>query len=220
MSSNGHRDNGHAYEDLTAAFGTESAAKVTGFSTRQLARWDREGWYSPAYGDPDRREVFGRIYSYADLVRLRTARALLDRGVPVRRALESVAALRTPDWQAVPSTPLYVTGRDVAVSRRDAQAKGGEVSSIEPATVLADVDDGIRRLGVRTPEQIGATERRRGWVDGEEVFAGTRIPVTTVTSLIEDGWTRAELLEGYPRLRDADVDLAEARVRRAGAVAS
>lgn len=212
--------NGHSYDDLTSAFGIESAAKVTGFSTRQLARWDREGWYSPAYGDPDRREVFGRIYSYADLVRLRTARALLDRGVPVRRALATVSELRTPDWRDVPSIPLYVAGRDVSVTRREAQAQAGEVVSVEPASVLAEVDDGVRRLGIRTPEQIGATERRRGWVNGEEVFAGTRIPVTSVTSLIEDGWTRAELLEGYPRLEDADLDLAEERVRHASVVAS
>jgi len=209
MSSNGQSD-----DELSSAFGVESAAKVTGFSARQLARWDRDGWYSPAYGDPERRGPLGRFFSYADLVRLRTARALMDRGVPVRRALAAVAELTSPDWREVPATPLYVAGRDVYRRREDAVERVGKVEAVEPAGVIAEVDDGIRRLSIRTPEQIGATHRKRGLVNGEEVFVGTRIPVTTITSVIESGWPRQEILDNYPRLRNADVDVAESRARR------
>jgi len=212
--------NGHTSDDLTTAFDTEAAAKVTGFSARQLARWDREGWYAPSYGDPDRRGLFGRFFSYADLVRLRTARALMDRGVPVRRALATVTELRPSDWRQIPTTPLYVVGRDVSANRGEVAARGEPVVAVEPPMVVAEVVDGVRRLGLRTPEQIGATERRRGWVNGEEVFAGTRIPVTTIVGLIEDGWPRSEILDNYERLRDPDLDLAEERRRNGRALAS
>jgi len=214
MSVNGH------LEQVGLGFEVESAAKVTGFSAGQLARWDREGWYRPEFGDPSRRDLYGRIYAFADLLRLRTARALVDHGVPIRRALAVVVDLRTQDWREIPRTTLYVSGRVASARRDEVEAAGKDVTVVEPEEVAAKVADEVRRLAIRTPEQIGATERRRGWVNGWEVFAGTRIPMLTIVGLMKDGWPRSEILESYDRLRDADLDLAEARLEERYDVAS
>lgn len=205
---------------MTSAFGVASTAKVTGFSERRLRRWDREGWYSPSYGDPERPEVFGGSYSYADLVRLRTAAALMERGVPVRRALAAVGGRSPLDQQEIPVETLYVADGQVVARCSDDQAVAGDGEAVEPRALSAEVDEGVRLLGVRAPEQIGTTERRRGWVNGWEVFAGTRIPMLTIIDLLENGWSRSEILTSYDRLRDADLDLAEARLREQHALAS
>jgi len=209
--------NGHVDYVVLSAFGKEATARVTGLSERRLARWAREGWFTPSYGDPERPAAFGQLYSYADLVRLRTAAALMERGVPVRRALAAVRG-RTPlEQQQVPGTALYVVDREV-VRQGEAGARTG-TEAVEPGPVAAEVEERVRRLGERTPEQIGATERRRGLVNGWELFAGTRIPVGTIVGLLEDGWPRSEILANYARLRDPDLDVADARLRERHVIA-
>ena len=179
--------NGHVDYVVLSAFGKEATARVTGLSERRLARWAREGWFTPSYGDPERPAAFGQLYSYADLVRLRTAAA------------------------------LYVVDREV-VRQGEAGARTG-TEAVEPGPVAAEVEERVRRLGERTPEQIGATEQRRGWVNGWELFAGTRIPVGTIVGLLEDGWPRSEILANYARLRDPDLDVADARLRERHVIA-
>jgi uncharacterized protein (DUF433 family) len=56
-------------------------------------------------------------------------------------------------------------------------------------------------------ERIEINSRVRG---GEPVFRGTRIPVSTIVRKLERGASRSELLEDYPKLSHADLDLAEA----------
>ena len=53
-----------------------------------------------------------------------------------------------------------------------------------------------------------AIHRQDGIMAGEPVFKGTRIPVRLLTNMLRDGASRAEILEGYPRLDNRLLDLA------------
>jgi uncharacterized protein (DUF433 family) len=60
----------------------------------------------------------------------------------------------------------------------------------------------------RTPDQVGRCERRRGVQRSAPVFMGTRIPVSTVQDWLAAGHDTARILDAYPILQPADVDLA------------
>ena len=65
---------------VLAAFSVDHAARVTGLSKARLTRWDRLGFFSPEHVDEeDRGSPFARVYSFSDLVGLRTLGILIDK---------------------------------------------------------------------------------------------------------------------------------------------
>src|SRR4051812_29669919 len=61
------------------AFTTEHVAKLTGLSRRQIEYWDTTDVFSPSISRGGDRRPFGRIYSFADIVALRTLAKLRKR---------------------------------------------------------------------------------------------------------------------------------------------
>lgn len=55
-----------------AAFTAEHVCRLSGLSSRQLGYWDDTEFFSPTVLDGFRRRAFGRIYSFRDVVGLRT----------------------------------------------------------------------------------------------------------------------------------------------------
>jgi len=60
------------------AFTSELVAKLTGLSVQRLYDWDRTGFYTPEYADRDRSNAYSRVYSFRDVVSLRTLSVLRD----------------------------------------------------------------------------------------------------------------------------------------------
>jgi uncharacterized protein (DUF433 family) len=116
-----------------------------------------------------------RLLDLQGLISLTLERRLADRFVPeLRRELFSALA---------------------ATSGNTVTLEGGllKIDLKEPRRELANAIRELRRaceLVVSDPDIMG----------GEPVFRGTRIPVHLVASLLEQGSTESELLEGYPRL--------------------
>lgn len=54
----------------------------------------------------------------------------------------------------------------------------------------------------------GKVERRRGRVGNKLVFAGTRIPVVTITEWLANGFNDNQVIGEYPDLTPADIALA------------
>ncbi|HMM43902.1 MAG TPA: MerR family transcriptional regulator, partial [Thermomicrobiales bacterium] len=63
---------------VSGAFTTQQAARLSGLSARQLAYWDRTDVFAPSLSRGARRP-FGRIYSFQDVVALRTLARLRKR---------------------------------------------------------------------------------------------------------------------------------------------
>mgnify|MGYP001765477607 CR=1 FL=1 len=77
--------------------------------------------------------------------------------------------------------------------------------------VIVDVGEARRQIEAKArdlEEAEAAVTQLRSVKGGEPVFAGTRIPVRLVASMIEDGADRQEILEGYPKLEQRHLDLA------------
>jgi hypothetical protein len=66
---------------MTAAihqvFSDENVSRLTGPSKWQLRSWDRLGFFSPRFAYEDRFAPYSRIYSFKDVVGLRTIAVLM-----------------------------------------------------------------------------------------------------------------------------------------------
>lgn len=75
---------------LANTFSTKEVEKILGLTYRQLDYWDRSGFIKPSVASAD---GYGseRIYNFQDLVRLKVAKKLKEKGVSLqklRRSLE------------------------------------------------------------------------------------------------------------------------------------
>ncbi len=71
--------------------------------------------------------------------------------------------------------------------------------------VVSDTKDAIDRLWARPVEKIGKIERHRNVGANSWVVGGTRIRVSSIRRLSEDGYTPAQIIGEYPTITEADI---------------
>jgi uncharacterized protein (DUF433 family)/DNA-binding transcriptional MerR regulator len=207
------------------AFTTDTVARITGLSVHQLQRWDRTGFFVPSFADPERRRPYSRVYSFEDLVGLRTIAKLREQGVSFP-ALKRVRAFFTAhaspsrtnkDWA---NRRFYVVGPHVYFTHEDAVIAAKPLGQqIEPrilelGPIVNDVAAAVHRLPDRGPDQVGEVSRDRLILGGAPVIAGTRIATATIARFARHGYDTAAILAEYPRLRADDIDAAIAFERQ------
>ena len=64
------------FTTVIRAFSAENVSRLTGLSMSQLIDWDRIGFFRPEHASENRREAYSRIYSFQDVVGLRTLAVL------------------------------------------------------------------------------------------------------------------------------------------------
>ena len=95
------------------SFNTKNVAQLTGLTQRQIDYWDRSHFVKPSlkeasgYGS-------GRLYSFVDLVQLKVAKALKDKGVSLQKIRKSITYLRKnfPDIQKPLAEMRFLTDGD------------------------------------------------------------------------------------------------------------
>lgn len=128
----------------------------------------------------------GRATRFLDLralVALTLERWLADRFVP---------ELRREVFDALANTPRNMVSLEGGFLKIDLRKPRRELATAIRALRHA------RALVISDPEIMG----------GEPVFRGTRVPVHMIATLLKQGSTETELLEGYPRLTAEMVRLA------------
>jgi uncharacterized protein (DUF433 family) len=202
---------------IISAFTIDQAAKLTGLSEAQLRRWDRSGIYSPQHALENRRRPHSRIYSFKDLIGLRTLAQLRQSGVSVQR-------LRTLQefFRDLPPADLW-TGLSLYYDRPSGRFyfrhAGGFVATepigqmvmnvfVELEPILRDVSQRVQKLSERTPDEIGQISSDRYIHGGAPIIAGTRIPVVSVMGYVRDGTSPEEIVQLLPRLHLEDVSAA------------
>ena len=198
--------------DIIAAFTEQQVERLTGVSQRQLRYWDRTGFYAPQYGSADRRLPFARIYSFRDLVALRTLHVLRNQFmVPLQHLRKVALRLKHLADELWTRTTLYVINRRVAVHEPGAKLPrealtGQYVLPVDLQAIVRATEADARQVMQREPESIGRIERHRAVARNAQVVAGTRIPVATIRRFIEDGYAVGDILREYPSLTEADID--------------
>lgn len=206
-------------ERVLRAFGEAATLSLTGLTQRQLRYWDRSGFARPSVARGSGRGS-RRLYSFPDLVALRVAGSLRREGVPLPRIRKVVDHLKGLDH----SNPLaqfrfWSYGGEVYFEEAATTRAGRrpEQTLAEYAIPLAEhvqrLDRAIEALDRRTP---GRVERRRATLGHKPVFQGTRIPLTAVQRMIRAGVPVRQILELYPALTEADVEVAAREAPRPG----
>ncbi len=196
------------------AFSIERVGALTGLSVRQLRYWDKTKVYEPELANGSKRQAYSRIYSFRDVVGLRTL-AQLRKRIPLqelRRVGEWLKERYSHPWS---SLRFGILGRRIVFG----DPKTGEIISTRPAgqrvltvfelePVVADVRMAIRRLNERGTEEIGRVMRDRHIMGNAPVLAGTRIPTSVIWDFYTSGSSPDVIREMYPQLTIRDVDAA------------
>lgn len=198
-----------------AAFTAEHVCRLTGLSARQLRYWDKTEFFRPTFLEEFRRRPFGRIYSFRDVVGLRTIAILRSaHHIPLQELRRVGAWLKARHEAPWSSLRFALQGRrvlffdpaeGVAVEPRGA---GREVIPIALEPIANEMQRAAAKLRERRRDQIGQVSRNRYVVQNAWVVAGTRIPTSAIWNYHEAGYSARAILREYPRLKAAEVNAA------------
>jgi uncharacterized protein (DUF433 family) len=195
------------------AFTEDHVIRLTSLSRSQLRAWDRMGFFRPDYAYEDRHQPYSRIYSFKDVVGLRTIAVLRQQYHVSLQQLRKVATELTArgygHWAEI---KLYVVKGQVHFRRPGSQdVEGvwdGQLAMVPVIEVIHDVEERVRDLRVRKTDQLGQIEQHKFVVRNSPVIAGTRIPTATIRRFREAGYSVEDILRQYPTLTREDVDAA------------
>jgi len=197
-----------------AAFSEEHVERLTRLSRGRLRYWERTGFFAPTHSEGATRSAFARVYSFRDIVALRTLEMLrVQNNVPLqhlRKVAETLSHLKSDLWT---STTLWVLNRRVIFQEPGTEkprevVSGQYVIGIKLQQVVSDTQRDVEELKKRPGNQVGRLSRARGISQNALVVAGTRIKVASIVRLHEDGYTSADIIREYPDLTDLDVQAA------------
>lgn len=203
------------------AFTGKHVQQLTGLSDRVLRYWEETGVFRASYVDDRPRRPYRRLYSFRDLVSLRTLAFLrkqhnvgLDE---LRKVGLFLAEHRDAPWS---SLRFRVAGRHVVFDDPEA---GVPVTGrpLRQAVIPIDLEEialateaEASALRERLPEDIGKVVRHRYVMHNAWVVAGTRIPTSAIWNFREAGCTADEIIREYPQLTPTDVEAAIAHETR------
>lgn len=208
-------------ESVLSAFCVDHVAQITGLSKARLARWDRLGFFPPEYiGDDNRHNPYARVYSFVDLVGLRTLKILSDvHRVPLkelRKAAEELKNRSDRPWSAI---PLAVLKRkvvfDLDSNPRNVTDGQYALKHIPLQPIAQEVRERANKLRYRDGSKVGRTEKRKFVQHNTEVISGTRIPVSAIASFIQADYSNQAILSEYPSLELQDVEAVRQSIKSA-----
>ena len=156
---------------------------------------------------------FGRVYSFRDVVGLRTL-AKLRRKVSLQQ-LRNVAAWLQKKLPVVnqpwSSLRFYIAGDQVVFDDPTSgrllsdQPLGQVVLPVDLVEIRADMERRAERLRARAPRDQGRVARNRYVAHNAWVVAGTRVPTAAIWDFHDAGYTVADIIREYPQLTPKDV---------------
>jgi uncharacterized protein (DUF433 family) len=204
----------HRVTEPAIAFTAEQVCSLTGLTARQLAYWDRLKFFAPEhYSDPGK---YGRIYSFRDVVGLRTI-AQLRETVSLQHLRSLGEWLRdnlTEHEAPWASLRFYVVGKQVVFvdprteTPTSSRPPGQMVFEIVLSEIANEVRADVERLRARRPEDEGRITRNRHVLHNRPILAGTRIPTSAIWNFHEAGYDTEHILHEYPDLTTKDIEQA------------
>jgi DNA-binding transcriptional MerR regulator len=198
-------------KNIIAAFSEEQVERLTGLTKAQLRYWDETGFFAPKFADENRRRAYSRLYSFRDIIALRTIGVLRnEHKVPLqhlRKVAKKLSHLADELWT---KTTLYVLNKKVIFrepgSDRPREVVSGQyVIGILLKTIVSDTKKQIEQMHQRDNSKIGQIERSRFVSRNAWVVGGTRIPTAAIRRFKEAGYSDTQILKEYPGLTSRDI---------------
>jgi uncharacterized protein (DUF433 family) len=194
------------------AFTTEHVCKLTGLSTRQVRYWDKTEFFSPALVDGYHSRAFSRIYSFRDVVGLRTIAILRKEHRTPLQELRKVGQWLRREYETPWSSLRFgLSGRKVIFFdpttgvATEPRGKGQTVLPIALEPIANEMRKAASRLTERRADEVGQIVRTRHVVHNAWSVAGTRIPTEAIWNFHEAGYSAEAIVHEYPRLTTKDV---------------
>jgi len=188
------------------AFPVPITSVLTGATVAQLAYWRKDTRSSPALLVPENKRSGRYLYSWADVVALRSIVYLRsEKSLPkIRRAVATLRRLESDQWTHLAGYKLISTPRTILV-----RTPSGQLLDVEqhPGTVVTEtlMRDVLAPFETRTGRTVPALRQPRPHITvdpqvlgGYPVLAGTRVPFDAVASLADDDLEPAEISAIYP----------------------
>jgi DNA-binding transcriptional MerR regulator len=196
---------------IIRAFSEDSVMRLTGLTESQLRYWDRTGFFAPEYADKDHKGAFSRLYSFRDIVALRTLNVLRNQYNVALQHLRKVAdKLSHLGYDLWTKTTLYVLNRKVIFHEPGTDlpqevVSGQYVMGLMLKTIISDTTRDVEKMRRRDPEKIGRVERSRYVNHNAWVVGGTRIPTAAIKRFKDAGYTTEQIIDEYPDLTEVDI---------------
>jgi len=135
-------------------FNSKSVAGITGLSYRQIDYWDRSHLIKPSASEASGRGT-SRLYSFNDLVQLKVAKTLIDKGISVQKIRKALTFLKTnmPEIEKPLAELRFLTdGETIFVLAKDKKAifdalKSGQlVFSIALGEIIEEIKGEVAAL--------------------------------------------------------------------------
>ncbi|MEL6573998.1 MAG: DUF433 domain-containing protein [Pseudomonadota bacterium] len=204
-----------SHSNVLGAFSEDDASRLSGVTKSQLKLWDSNGLLNASYAQKNRRQPYSRVYSFRDLVSLRVLNLLRNEhkvsAQHLKKVAEKLAHLGDAKWT---KTTLYVLGKrvvfdDPKTSERREVVSEQRVLDIPLKAAISDTLEAIRQQNVRRGKVVGSTSKQKFVMQNQEVFAGTRIPVSAVMNYLKRGYEDDLILRDFPDLTSDDIELAK-----------
>lgn len=199
--------------EVVAIFTPAKAARIAGIRPQQLAAWSRHGVITPREAVETGRLRARHLYSFRDVVVLRTLRTLRERhGVApkdLRKAADFLRQHYEEPWNTLDFSVMHGelvfkeprTGLAMSATRHWQQVP--EWRELEP--LLVEAHNHVRRQTRRQDAQIGKVEAVPSVMGNAPCLAGTRIPTSAIWSFHRAGKSTEEILGEYPSLHPEDI---------------
>lgn len=198
-------------------YSTREVAEVLGLPTSQILAWTRSGLLTPERGPNG-----AYLFSFQDIVLLRTARELLDGDVPARRVRSALESLRRQLPVGRPLSAVHISAIGDRVLVRD------EDTTWEPDSEQIQIDFAVAEIAERAAPiarkaldadahaaDMGADDWYNTGVDLEAVAADRAIEAYGRALELEPDHPDALLNLGRLLHEAGDLEGAEARYRAA-----
>ena len=199
---------------ILRAFSEDSVKRLTGLTTSQLRYWDRTGFFAPEFADENRSLVYSRLYSFRDIVALRTLSVLRNQfSVPLQHLRKVAQKLSHLGYDLWTNTTLYVLNKRVIFHEPGTElpqevVSGQYVIGLLLKTIISDTTTDVEKMHRRDPGKICQIERSRFIARNAWVIGGTRIPTAAIKRFKEAGYTEEQIIAEYPDLTPKDIQAA------------
>lgn len=196
-----------------SVFSEHQAARLSGVRLGQLRYWDVTGLLQPSFSGDGLRQVFGRAYSFRDIVALRVIGTLKNRFAISTQHLRDVKQRLIDgegrEWGGVrlfvlDKRVIWVEpGENLPVDAASGQAL---IEAVDIGEEVAEAKRVIAAdMGKRRNDQLGVVTKSRKIVHNAAVIAGTRIPVRAIQRFHAAGYSAEAIIREYPDLTERDV---------------
>lgn len=136
------------------SFNTNTVVKLTGLTPRQIDYWDRTHFIKPSIKEAAGYGT-GRLYSFEDVVQLKVARTLIDKGVSLQKIRKAITFLKKnfPDVQKPLAEMRFLTDGEtifVLADKKekilDALAQGQMVFALAIGELIEELKGELKKI--------------------------------------------------------------------------